>query len=89
MPGLLIQHLDHGGGPPGFGIGETRERRRDPKINALGVYPDALRSSRSYAVKASGLRWASPMWLGHIPWADRYLAVPFLIALAPSERYRQ
>ena len=27
------------------------------------------------------------MWLGHIPWAGRYWALPVLTALAPSERY--
>ena len=64
---LLIQHLDHGDGPLVFGIDETLERRQGPKINALGIYRDAVRSSRSYTVKASGLRWVSLMWLGHIP----------------------
>ena len=50
---LLIQHLDHGDCPLVFGIDETLERRQGPKINALGVYRDAVRSSRSYTVKAS------------------------------------
>ncbi len=27
------------------------------------------------------------MWLGHVPWAGRYWALPFLTVLAPSERY--
>ena len=40
-------------------------------------------------VKASGLRWISLMWLGHIPWAGRCWALPFLTVLAPSERYCQ
>ncbi len=81
--------LDHGDGPLAFGIDETLERRQGPKINALGVYRDGVRSSRSYTVKASGLRWISLMWLGHIPWAGRYWALPFLTVLAPSERYHQ
>ena len=29
------------------------------------------------------------MWLGHIPWAGRYWALPFLTVLAPSERYHR
>ncbi len=29
----------------------------------------------------------SLMWLGHIPWAGRRWALPFLTVLAPSERY--
>ena len=84
---LLLRHLDHGDGPLVFGIDETLERRQGPQISALGVYRDAVRSSRSYVVKASGLRWVSLMWLGHIPWAGRRWALPFLTVLAPSERY--
>ena len=36
---LLLQHLDQGDGPLVFGIGETLERRRGPKIKSLaGLY---------------------------------------------------
>ena len=84
---LLLQHLDQGDGPLVFGIDETLERRRGPKIKSLGIYRDAVRSSRQQLVKASGLRWISLMWLGHVPWAGRYWALPFLTVLAPSERY--
>ena len=86
---LLLQHLDRGEGPLVFGIDETLERRQGPRISALGIYRDAVRSSRSYVVKASGLRWISLMWLGHIPWAGRRWALPLLTVLAPSERYYQ
>ncbi len=86
---LLIQHLDRGDGPLVFGIDETLERRQGPQTSALGVYRNAVRSSRSCVVKASGLRWVSLMWLGRIPWAGRYWALPVLTALAPSERYYQ
>ena len=58
---LLLQHLNHGDGPLVFGIDETLERRQGSQISALGVYRDAVRSSRSYTVKASGLRWVSLM----------------------------
>ena len=74
---LLLQHLDGGDGPLVFGIDETVERRGGPKISARGIYRDAVRSSRSYPVKVSGLRWVCLMWLGHIPWAGRYWALPF------------
>ena len=84
---LLIQYLDQEDGPLVFGIDETVERRGGPKISARGIYRDAVRSSRSYLVKVSGLRWVCLMWLGHIPWAGRYWALPFLTVLAPSERY--
>jgi hypothetical protein len=38
-------------------------------------------------VKSSGLRWVCVMLLVEIPWASRVWALPFLSALAPSERY--
>ena len=69
---LLLQHLDHGDDPLVFGIDETLERRRGPRINTRGIYRDAVRSSRHQLVKASGLRWISLMWLGHVPWAGRH-----------------
>ena len=84
---LLLQHLDRGDGPLIFGIDETLERRRGPKIKARGIYRDAVRSSRHQLVKASGLRWVSLMWLGHVPWAGRHWALPVLTVLAPSSRY--
>ena len=86
---LLVQHLDQGDGPLVFGIDETLERRRGKQIKAKGIYRDAVRSSGSHFVKASGLRWVSLMWLAPIPWAHRTWALPVLTALAPSERYYQ
>ena len=84
---LLLQHLDRSEGPLVFGIDETLERRRGSKIKARGIYRDAVRSSRQQLVKASGLRWISLMWLGHVPWAGRHWALPVLTVLAPSARY--
>ena len=78
-----------GDGPLVFGIDETLERRRGAKIKARGIYRDAVRSSRHQLVKASGLRWISLMWLGHVPWAGRHWALPVLTVLAPSSRYHQ
>jgi hypothetical protein len=46
-----------------------------------------VRSSHENFVKASGLRWVCVMLLVEIPWAARVWALPFLSALAPSERY--
>ena len=86
----LLQHLDQGDGALICGIDETLERRRGPQIESLGIYRDAVRSSRSHLVKASGLRWISLMWLGQVPWAGRDWAVPFLTVLAPWARsYRR
>ena len=64
---LLLQHLDQGDGPLVFGIDVTLERRCGPKIKSLGIHRDAVRSSRSHLVKASGLRWVSLMQLGPCP----------------------
>jgi hypothetical protein len=74
-------------GPVVIGIDETIERRRGEKIKAKGIYRDPVRSSKSHFVKASGLRWISMMVLVNIPWAKRIWGLPFLTALAPSERY--
>ena len=86
---LLLQHLDRGDGPLIFGIDETLERRRGAKIRARAIYRDPVRSTRQQLVKASGLRWISLMWLGHVPWAGRHWALPVLTVLAPSSRYHQ
>ncbi len=74
-------------GPLVIGVDETVERRRGAKIAAKGIYRDAVRSSHAHFVKASGLRWVCLMLLVPIPWARRVWALPFLTALAPSERY--
>jgi hypothetical protein len=84
--GLLIQAFAPAG-PVVLGVDETLERRRGAKIAAKGIYRDPVRSSRSHFVKASGLRWVCLMLLVPIPWAGRVWALPFLTALAPSERY--
>jgi len=76
-------------GPILLGLDETLERRRGAKIAAKGIYRDPVRSSHSHFVKASGLRWVCLMLLVPIPWAGRVWALPFLTALAPSERYHR
>src|SRR6478672_5502970 len=74
-------------GPVVVGIDDTIERRWGARIEARGVYRDPVRSSRGHFVKASGLRWISVMLLAPIPWAGRIWGLPFLTALAPSERF--
>jgi hypothetical protein len=74
-------------GPLVIGMDDTLERRRGAKIAAKGIYRDPVRSSHSHFVKASGLRWVCLTLLVRIPWAERVWALPFLTALAPSERY--
>lgn len=74
-------------GPLVLGIDETLERRKGKKIRAKGIYRDPVRSSHEHFVKASGLRWVCAMLLVPIPWASRVWALPFLSALAYSERH--
>ena len=85
--GLLVGTFVPEGDPLVVGIDETLERRYGKKIAARGVYRDPVRSTYENFVKMSGLRWACVMLLVEIPWASRVWALPFLSALAPSERY--
>jgi hypothetical protein len=84
--GLLVSSfVPHG--PVIIGLDDTLERRWGAKIKARGIYRDPVRSSQGHFVKASGLRWLSVMLLPEIAWAGRVWGLPFLTALAPSERY--
>jgi hypothetical protein len=74
-------------GPLVLGIDETLERRWGKKIRAKGVYRDPVRSSHHRFVKVRALRWICVMLLAPVPWAKRVWALPFLSALAYSERY--
>jgi hypothetical protein len=85
--GLLVEAFVPEGEPLVVGIDETLERRYGKKISARGVYRDPVRSTQENFVKSSGLRWVCIMLLVEIPWASRVWALPFLSALAPSERY--
>jgi DDE superfamily endonuclease len=88
---LLLERLLRAFVPPGapvvVGLDETLERRWGRRIAARGIYRDPVRSSHGHFVKASGLRWFPLMVLAPVPWASRVWALPFLTALAPSERY--
>ena len=70
-----------------LGLDDTIERRRGEQITAKGIYRDPVRSSHSYFVKVSGLRWLACMVLTPLSWADRVWALPFLTVLCPSERF--
>jgi hypothetical protein len=85
--GLLIEAFVPEGGPLVVGIDETLERRRGKKISAKGIYRDPVRSSHSHFVKTSALRWVCVALLAEVPWASRVWSLPFLSALAYSERY--
>ena len=85
--GLLVETFVAEGCPLILGIDETLERRYGKRISARGVYRDPVRSTHETFVKSSGLRWVFAMLLVEVPWASRVWALPFLSALAPSERY--
>ena len=87
LVGLLVEAFVPEGAPLVVGIDETLERRYGKKISAKGVYRDPVRSTHQTFVKSSGLRWVCAMLLVEVPWASRVWALPFLSALAPSERY--
>ena len=84
---LLVETFVPEGDPLVVGIDETLKRRYGKKIAARGVYRDPVRSTHENFVKSSGLRWVCVMLLVELPWASRVWALPFLSALAPSERY--
>jgi hypothetical protein len=85
--GLLVEAFVPEGGPLVLGIDETLERRRGKKVAAKGIYRDPVRSTHHHFVKASALRWICVTLLAPVPWAGRVWALPFLSALAYSERY--
>lgn len=87
--GLLLRAFVPADAPIVLGLDDHIERRRGAKIAAKGIYRDPVRSSKSFFVKTSGLRWVSMLLLAPIPWAKRVWALPFLTVLAPSERYHQ
>lgn len=84
--GLLVEAFV-GDGPLVVGVDETLERRQGKRIAAKGIYRDPVRSSHSHFVKTSALRWVCVTLLAEVPWASGVWALPFLSALAPSERY--
>jgi DDE superfamily endonuclease len=86
--GLLVEAFVPEG-PLILGIDETLERRRGKKISAKGIYRDPVRSSREHFVKTSALRWVCLALLVPVPWASRVWSLPFLSALAYSERYAE
>ena len=77
------------GGVRPRGTARPRRRRdaeRLKKIAAKGIYRDPVRSSHEHFVKTSGLRWVPDAFSSH-PVGFRVWALPFLSALAYSERY--
>jgi hypothetical protein len=85
----LVEAFVPEGDPLVVGVDETLERRQGKKIAAKGIYRDPVRCSHTHFVKTSALRWICVVLLAEVPWASRVWALPFLSALAYSERYAQ
>lgn len=68
-------------------IDETLERRKGVKIKAKGYYRDAVRSSKSQIVKASGLKWLVMALSIRLPFMKRAFALPFLTVLEHPKKY--
>ena len=67
---LVARFAPHG--PVLLGVDDTIERRRGKRISAKGIYRDPVRSSKSFFVKTSGLRWLSLMLLAP---SERYCRI--------------
>ena len=59
-------------------VDETLERRWGPKITKRSHYRDPLLSSKGRSISNSGLRWVIFSLVVHVPWTERYWALPFL-----------
>jgi hypothetical protein len=83
---LLVATFVVAGVPLVIAADETLERRNGDTIRAIGVFRDAVRSSKKHVVYCFGLRWISMMLLVAVPWSPRVWALPFLTVLAPSAK---
>ncbi len=82
--GLLVTAFVAAGAPLVVAADETLERRRGPKIHALGCFRDPVRSTKKRKVMSFGLRWVCMVLLVRVPWSSRVWALPFLTVLAPG-----
>ena len=84
--GQLQKALVPAGEPLVIGVDDFVERRRGAKIRDKGVWRDAVRSSRGFFVKVTGLRWLSLQLLARPAFAARTWGLPFLTILSRSEQ---
>jgi len=83
---LLVERLLSSQAPLVLIVDDTLERRFGRKIKALSWFRDPVRSEPARRVMSSGLRWVCMALLVPLPWAKRPWALPFLTALAPSQK---
>lgn len=84
---FMLLALAEGESPIVLFIDETLELRKGAKIKAKGYYRDAVRSSKSQVVKASGLKWLVMALSIRLPFMQRVLALPFLTILETSKKH--
>jgi len=82
--GMVIEKF----GPNGdlvFGVDDTTERRKGPRIQLKGVFRDAVRSSRRRVVTVPGLRWLTVQALVNPPFSSRTWGLPIFTMLCPAD----
>ena len=82
--GMVIEKF----GPNGdlvFGVDDTTERRKGPKIQPKGLFRDAVRSSRRRVVTVPGLRWLTVQALVNPPFSSRTWGLPIFTMLCPAD----
>lgn len=67
-------------------IDSTIERRKGPKIQALGRYRDASRSTKSNKVLSIGLHWLVCALSIKLPFTEGKWSLPFLTILMPPKQ---
>lgn len=79
---LLVATFVPADAPVEIVVDETLERRCGPMITKRGHYRDPLLSGKGLNVANSGLRWIVFALVVHVPWTERYWALPFLATCA-------
>jgi hypothetical protein len=75
---LLVATFVPPGAPVEIVVDETLERRWGPKISKRSHYRDPLLSIKGRSISNSGLRWVIFSLVVHVPWTERYWALPFV-----------
>jgi hypothetical protein len=83
---LLVATFVPPGAPVEIVVDETLERRWGPKISKRSHYRDPLLSSKGRSISNSGLRWVIFSLVVHVPWTERYWALPFVaVCVTPPQ----
>ena len=84
--GQLQEAFVPAGEPLVIAVDDSVERRRGAQIRDKGVWRDAVRSSRGFFVKVTGLRWLSLQVVAKPSFASRTWGLPFLTILSRSQQ---